>query len=97
MRAAGPAIIMLFFIFGVVFVLPARDKKLPPREKFFRGDTAVMKLDGRQVLIVGKRYVDNDGTAHDVWKYQARVPCQDKSYVVVDVYEFELVPASKDK
>lgn len=62
-----------------------------PKEKFFRGDIVIHKLDRKQGIVVGKRYVDGwnikGANVHDCWEYDVRFSSTTDS---VKVYEIEL-------
>ena len=68
----------------------------PAKEKFFRGDMVVYKLDQRHGIIVGKHYVtspEHHGGPHDCWLYEVRFSGKEPNsqlQLVDGVGEFEL-------
>jgi hypothetical protein len=78
---------------------PSKHDPPSPREKFFRGDTVIHKLDSKKGIVVGKLRIgpSGDGTAHDVCRYEVRfastpIPgtADQPPYIAIKVYEFEL-------
>jgi hypothetical protein len=87
------SILLLLLLTGCNGDVPGKN----PKEKFFRGNVVVNRLDGRKGMIIGKKYIEgSDGTAHDVWQYDVRMVCNEV-YVTEKLYEFEIGPSQPKK
>lgn len=85
------SVVLILFVLSVA----SCDNKPPAKEKFYRGNVVVVKLDKRRGTVVDKKFqFYGNGNAKEVWKYEVRFPNNapgaTSAYVTTDLYEWEL-------